>query len=352
MADVADDALVALADSGPEYDPFDSGFLLANHGPMVVDALLAMGLDDEVIPWVERYMPRLSGQPVRRERITGDWKQALGDLSRFRDWVDVFDDQMSDAPWEDVLNRWIPRLAPGTSGGVHGAIRTAHAVRMLDRGESAPRICELAQGLGYWAASYRTLPKSSAPSAGLLPSEALRHLEQLDEEDRKGWIRFTDPIGKLTSLPSFGDAADLVDTEQDPSYLLSDLTRAFAAILVTNVETVNPRALCHGLTAGGATRLMLDHLSPEATASSLLYNWQLAAAFYCALVLDAPAQKVDLPEESADELISEALQCPDEHGIKVTEACLREYQLDPDPMFLVSARETTRRLNVVGLNLY
>ena len=47
MADVADDALVALADSGPEYDPFDRGFLLANHGPMVVDALLAMGREDE-----------------------------------------------------------------------------------------------------------------------------------------------------------------------------------------------------------------------------------------------------------------------------------------------------------------
>ena len=352
MPDVADDALEALANSGPEYDPFGPGFSLANHGPMVVDALLAMGQDAEVIPWVERYLPRLAGQPERRERIGADWHEALGDLGRVRDWVDAFDDQLSDAPWEVVLNRWIPRLAPGTSGGVHGAIRTAHAVRMLDRGQSAPRIGELAQGLGYWAATYKALPKSTAPSAALLPSEALRHLEQLDEEDRKGWIRFTDPIDKLASLPSFGGAADLIDTEQEPSYLLSDLTRAFAAILVTNNETVNPRALCHGLTAGGATRLMLDHLSPEAVASSLLYNWQLAAAFYCALVLDAPAQEVDLPEERADELIGEALECPDEHGIKVTEACLREYQLDPDPMFLVSARETTRRLNVVGLNLY
>ena len=352
MVDVADEALVALADRGPEYDPFHRGFSFSNHGPMVVDALLAMGRDDEVIPWLERYLPRLSGQPERRERITADWNEALGDLSRVRDWVDVFDDQLADTPWEEVLNQWIPRLAPGTYGGVHGSIRTAHAVRMLDRGESAPRIGELAQGLGYWAATYETLPRSSASSAGLLPSEALRHLEQLDEEDRKGWILFTDPIGKLASLPSFGEAADLVDTGQNPSYLLSDLTRAFAAILLTNNESVNPRALCHGLTAGGATRLMLDHLSPEATASSLLYNWQLTAAFYCALVLELPAQKVDLPQEGADELISEALQCPDEHGIKVTEACLREYQFNPDPMFLVSARETTRRLNVVGLNLY
>lgn len=352
MADVADDALLAMADRGPEYDPFDSGFFLANHGPMVVDALLAMGRDDEVVPWVERYLPRLSEQPERRERIGTDWNEALGDLSRVRDWVDAFDDQLSDAPWEVVLNRWIPRLAPGTSGGVHGALRTAHAVRMLGRGQSAARVGELAQGLGYWAASYKTLPTSSAPSAGLLPSEALRHLEQLDEEDRKGWIRFTDPIGKLTSLPSFSEAADLVDTEQDPSRLVSDLTRAFAAILVTNNDAVNPRALCHGLTAGGATRMMLDHLSPEATASSLLYNWQLAAAFYCALVLEVPAQKAELPAERAEELIGEALECPDEHGLKVTEACLREYQFDQDPMFLVCARETTRRLNVVGLNLY
>src|SRR5260370_4662871 len=50
IPDVAADALVALADSGPEYDPFDSGFSLANHGPIVVDALLALGRDDNVIP--------------------------------------------------------------------------------------------------------------------------------------------------------------------------------------------------------------------------------------------------------------------------------------------------------------
>jgi hypothetical protein len=58
------------------------------------------------------------------------------------------------------------------------------------------------------------------------------------------------------------------------------------------------------------------------------------------------------PQEAIDEIIDEALQCPDEHGIKVTETCLREYESTPDPVLLVTALFTTRRLNEVGINLY
>ena len=98
--------------------------------------------------------------------------------------------------------------------------------------------------------------------------------------------------------------------------------------------------------------MMRPHLSPETTEATLRYGWQTAAAFYCAIVLDPPTLRVAPPPETIDDIIDEALQCPDEHGIKVTETCLREYEHRPDPVFLVAALSTTRRLNEVGINLY
>jgi hypothetical protein len=350
---VLDDALGVLRGTGPEYEVFGGRFCLANHGTMVAEALCAMGRDDAVLPWVERYRTRLSAPPAPIDPISpSEWRGALGDFARASDWTRFFEVELAQYGWTEVANRWIPRLAPGMYGGVHGAIRTAHAIRSVATVETPLRVHELAEGFAYWASQYRPLPESRGASAGLLPSAALRRVEQLDRAQRTGYMLFTQPIDRLQFLPSFAGVADLVDTDLDPSSFLSDLTEAVAAVLVTNVATVMPRGLSHALTGGAFARMMLGHVSTDATASALRYGWQLAAAFYAALVLEPPAIGVEAPAESVDDLFDEALACPDEHGIKVLEACLREHALNPSPVYLVAARETTRRLNVLGLNLY
>jgi hypothetical protein len=128
---------------------------------------------------VERYRPRLEPKPEPRERIDpSDWRGALGDMSRVRDWADFFADELADADWAVVANRWLPRLAPGMVGGVHGAIRTAHAVRSVGRKATPGRVQELAEGLGYWAAQYEELPRDNSAPKRLRPSEAIAVLEQ------------------------------------------------------------------------------------------------------------------------------------------------------------------------------
>ena len=351
--DVLDEALEMLRGTAPEFDPFGMGFCLANHAPMAVEAMCAMGRPDAVIPWVERYRGYLSDAPAARDPISqSQWREALGDFGRATDWVNFFDAKLAEASWSDVLNRWVPRLAPASfGGGTHGVLRVAHAARSLGQTETALRRRELAEALGFWAARYETLPESHGASASLRPSEALRRVEQLDLNDRTRWLLFTQPIAKLSALPSFGSVVDLVDAEGDASEFLSDLTEAIAALLVTNVATVPPRALAHALTAGAATRLMLPYLTPQATVRSLRYGWQVSAAFYAALVLEPAAETATAPDESIDDLIDEAIACPDEHGIKITEACLREYRLNPNPVYLVAARESTRRLVKTGVPL-
>ena len=348
MGNAVDEALGLLADTGPEYEAFGGRISFANHGPMVIDALVALGRADTVLEWAERYRPRLDPKPDKRAPIEpSDWRSALGDMSRARDWADFFDSELADSPWQEVANRWLPRLAPGTAFGVHGAIRTAHAVRNVGRATSAARVHELAEGLAYWAAQYGELPRQRARARNLLPSRALNELEQLDRSERANTLLFTDAFRKLVDVPAFAAATDLIDTH-DLSVTLSDLALVFSGVLIANNATVNPRGLSHSLTGA----MLQPHLSPDVTEVTLRYGWQMAAAFYCAVVLEPPTTEVAPPPEAIDEIIDEALQCPDEHGIKVTEACLREYESTPEPVLLVAALSTTRRLNEVGINLY
>jgi hypothetical protein len=349
---VLDDALELLAGTAPEFDPFNVGVCISNHAPMTAEALCALGRGDVVIPWVERYGKYLTATPPGIEPIApAEWRSALGDYARISDWIVFFSDELADADWIDVVNRWMPRLAPGGALGIHGVVRVAHAMRGLGWNDTATRRHELAVALAYLAAVYETLPERPGAGGRLRPSEALARIEQLPLQDRTGWRLFTQPLEKLRGLPSFATVTDMVDFEGGPSEFLTDLTEAVAGLLVTNAAVVGPRALAHALTAGAATRMMLPYLSDEATVVSLRYGWQIAASFYAGLVLEPAATDVAPPVESIDELIDEAVACLDEHGIKTLEACLREYAINPEPVYLAAARETTRCLETMGLHL-
>ena len=162
-AEAMEEALGLLAKTGPEY-----AGRLANHGPMAAEALVVLGRPDAVVPWVESYRRRLYEHPAggHADRPKA-WREALGQDDRVGDWIVFFDRQVEERPWKDVLAEWVPRLAPGViAAAFHGVIRTAHAVRSLDARESRARRRELAEGLGYWAATYEVLPESRrAPRA-------------------------------------------------------------------------------------------------------------------------------------------------------------------------------------------
>jgi Questin oxidase-like len=152
MATTMDDVLDILHGTGPEF-----GGGLANHGPMAAEAMLALGRPDAVLPWVERYKSRLQDRPAHSQPIAREaWRDALGHINRVGDWVAFFDHQLAEAPWQDVVRSWVPRLSPALiAAATHGLIRTSHAVRSLGVSETPQRLHELAEGLGFWAAHYR-----------------------------------------------------------------------------------------------------------------------------------------------------------------------------------------------------
>src|SRR5262245_5341001 len=111
MDSTFDEALERLRGTGSEL----AGSVAPNHGPMAADALVALGCDDLVVAWADRYRQQLDAMPAPNSRVTVEnWAQALGAIDRFGDWVAFFRSQLAEAPWQIVFDEWIVRLLPAT----------------------------------------------------------------------------------------------------------------------------------------------------------------------------------------------------------------------------------------------
>ena len=336
--DVMDEALDMMSKLAP----------LTNHGPMAAEALVALGRADKVIPWVEGYKKRFAfGYPEARRPLTREnWREALGDGDRVTDWTNFFGRELEEAAWPQVLERWSAELAPGlAAAAAHGLIRTGHAVRSLSGRETDLRRRELAAGLGYWAAYYQPLPEAqNAKAERLTPAQAVERVPLLPTEKRSGAGSIMVGLQRLKDFPPFSGAADLVETTDDASRFLSELTETFATVYLKNVNRGNVITLVHTITGATAIRSLLPFLSPPTTRRALRYGWQVAAALYSISGSASPNRLPEAEEIKPDDLTERAAASQDEHAIKFTEACLREYKLNPKPVYLQAARDAVGRL--------
>src|SRR5215470_7844515 len=212
MNNTFDEALQLLRGSGSEV----AGGVAPNHGPMAAEALVALGRDDIVVAWADRYRRKLNAMPPSKSPITTkDWAQALGAIDRFADWVAFFRTQLAKAPWRAVFREWIGHLLPATpSAGAHGLIRTAHAVRALADNETGLRVEEFGVALAYWAAYYRKLPGTPRLAGALDLGDALRRIPLfLSGQSRPGMPR---EVYLRVMQSHGGEFSEAVDGAADP----------------------------------------------------------------------------------------------------------------------------------------
>jgi len=340
MSAEMDEALDMLTRYGPEYQ---GG--LANHAPMVADALVAMGRSDAVLPWVSDYSRSLEEKSVGRQQIlASSWKEALGDFGRHADWVTFFQEQLKENSWESVLARWVEQLAPGlAAAAAHGLLRTAHSVRSLEENVNDLRLKELAEGLGYWASRYQTLPISDeAPAFKGPPHSVISEVPLLDRSGRGGAF-ITDRLEKLYGFEPFASTIHLLEDSGNVVATLSDLTRVFVRIYL-----MNPRksliAFVHAVTGPSSLRILLPYLSEGTKRRALLYAWQLAAAIYSTNAEILYSSEMETQEIEQEDVIDRAVESGDEHAIKFTEVCLREHKANPDPIFITAALHASHQL--------
>lgn len=309
---------------------------------MASEALIRLGRPESVLPWAEAYRRRLDGHPVATDPIAlTEWRTALGDPRRIGDWIRFFDETLAGVPWRTAVGTWVPRLSPGLmAGATHGLIRTAHAVRSLVELETPPRLHELAEGLAYWAARYQELPgRPSDDAESLTPQSALARLPRFTGA-QAGLI--FEAVKGLDQRPSFAGAIDLVDTAGDLSRFISDVTATFAAAFLANPAA--PIAFVHSVTAPSALRMLAPHLADDDARRAARYAWQASAAIYCWYAETIPSASAEAEDWNREDLIDRAVSTGDEHGFKFTEACLREYSIDPQPIYVAAATAWVGRL--------
>ncbi|MFG2115332.1 questin oxidase family protein [Streptomyces sp. NPDC048718] len=314
---ILDEALQRLHTTGPEHHG-----RLSNHAPMAVEALAAHGRAAAVHRWLDRYAPKLDEFPSRVAPVTdATWADALGDIRRAADWIDFFDRELAGRPWRAVLAEWWPRLLTGLYGAAtHPLIRVGHAVRTLLATEdaaaevTAPRLAELGQALGYWAA--RHLPVTGvAPLPG-----ARRAADALDAVPPLAERRdiFPDRLALVTGLPVWADG---VTEPESVRARLTELVHAATHRYATHGHG-EATMLVHSATAPNAVLRVLPALPHAQWAPSLAAAWTAAAAVTAMYGAAAPRPATAPGSLTAEELVALALAHGDEHVIKLTDTAL------------------------------
>ncbi len=336
-AGAMDEALVRLAPYGPDLQ---NG--LTNHAPMAAEALCTMGRPEAVSPWLDRYSALLVPRSAPNGRIDPrEWQGALGRLDLFPEWTTYFEEELEEAPWRGVASRWSGRLMPAVcASALHGVIRVAHAVRSLERSESALRKRELAEGLAYWASAHQTLPTVAGDRRRSTPLRALAAVPVVPSEKRRFTGTIVSSLEALAEFPEFAPVIDSIDPSSSPSRALSDVSEAFARAYLANAHDVlTTIVFLHAITGAAAIRLLLPLLDTSAAEEAVRYGWQAGCALYAAFAIRSPVEgDVEPPPEDPRTLADLAVAHGDEHAIKLTEACLREHERLPSSTYLAAAR--------------
>jgi hypothetical protein len=345
----------ALNDALERFDGW--GYLdvpgFAFHGPMGAEVLSTLGHDDLVAAWAEQY--KLRHQPLevpRRSarldaRDESSWGPALGDASRVGDWADVFDRELESERWQDVVGRWVPVLLPGYGGGLtHGLLRVAHAVRAMpvDQTGSALLTGELAKGLAFWAAAFKTLPGQPELHGRLSVEEAVSRLPR----PREPWSLIeAGSFARMGELRDYPGAVDALGPPAGADAALSNLSAAFCRTMLAHPE-VFAVPLVHMVTPIAAARTLLPVLPVPARDLVYARLWQVGAAIVSAFTPSPAHRQVAVPEPgdvpTIAEVVAEAVEHQDVHALKFTEACAREYAVRPDPVYVLAAQHVVAQL--------
>ncbi len=345
MNSVLDDALERLRGTGPEVGG-DGG---PNHGPMAAEALMALGCSDEVPQWVDRYRQELGPMPEAVSPVTaGTWQEALGAIGRIGDWQAFLRTELAEAPWPAVFARWLPRLIPGTmAAGTHGLIRTAHAVRAVAEAETPLRVEEFGTALAYWAAYYLTLPGVPHLQGSLDLIQAIDRIPRIGRNrERLGMRREGVPrefVRVVEGYPEFPEAVNTFGAHGMVETTLSALTEMGARLYLAHASA-HPLVFVHAVTGPAALRILLPHLPAGMREVALAYTWQALAAWVAAFGGDTPVAPDDSTPPSEPEIVERAVDTGDPHAIKFAEACVREYRLTRQPVYLTAALDWPNRL--------
>jgi hypothetical protein len=290
------------------FGAFYRGYL-ANHLPMALVALDQMGADDARLARFEREYVTTHLEPIGKDPA-------------FQGAVEKLAARISQEGRDAVLRSELERLVAGMgSGAFHGAIRTAYA---LESGSER----EMAHALAYWSLAFAPLPEPPAFTGRESPVEVLASIAG-DRRFAKRRFPGNNIAERLANAAKHPEFATLV-ARVDPDKLDLD---SLAAAVVRVYAASNDFTMLHGITGTHAFGLLAPHATQLPRA--LGHLWQALVAAY--LGAGSPAVERDaLAGNSAlawEHIHALAIQCSDEHDVKLAYSCWREHARTGDDLY-------------------
>jgi hypothetical protein len=316
--------------------------LLANHLPMVLEAMGRLGASPERLEEyaafynTEHAVPPM---PPRVAPLTEDtWRSAIGRREREADLRDFFAETVSRMGGAEAIRRYLPEMFPGVAASAtHGLMRLAYAVLRRDE-------AEIGNALGYWAATYLHFPVRAGealPPAG--PVELVLAMQR--EPGFRGitvsstllwkWIEHMGTMPEFqVLLGRMRPEAGILETLREASLALYAGTMSFEAL--------------HAVTGCHWLRLVAPYVDePEVLCA---YWWENVLALYARIGLpdlpDADAmeawRRLPLPDDA--EIAAAAVASDDEHHHSLTFSAFEEYAFTGDRLYKVVA---ARRVGLI-----
>ncbi len=337
VLDKAGIAAPFIAETGRRSGEFPD--YLANHVPMVLEAMARLGASRDRLAEYERYyvdVHRVPFPPAASAPITAaDWRSHLGDRSRETDYRQFFAREVDRLGSDAAIRHYMPVLADGVAASAtHGLMRLAYAVLRDDDDE-------IAIALGYWAAPYLALPVLAHPGPVeepvalvlmMQPIEAFRHVQP-------GSTLLWRWITAMGELPEFLALRGHVRRD---AQLLTTMRQAS---LAHYAATMSFEAL-HAVTGSHWLRLVSPHVD-DAPALQARF-WEVVMSLYSKIGMpDLPsAAQLDAwratPVPPDSEIAAAAVASNDEHDHSLVFSALEEFKVTGDPLYRVVAARRVR----------
>ena len=201
---------------------------------------------------------------------------------------------------------------------------------------------ELAAGLAYWAARYQTLPGQPTLSGRLALTDAVARLPRLDPTTVAPDPGIGSRLELLWQVSDLPDALAAWGPDTAPLDALDDLVDQAAHVLLTRRR--EPIALCHAVTAPAAVRMIWTSIPTAQHHVTIASCWQLVGSIIAAFASTPDPGEPTPPTATPDDLARRAVEHGDEHVIKLTEACLRQFALTGSDTFLATAEAFRHRI--------
>ncbi len=330
----------------------------STHGPMAVEALECLGLAHLAPAWARAYRVEQGLAPIPLEAPLSDaeLESSLGDEGKRGAWIARMDRELEENPWQDVARRWLPRLVPAAScDAAHGLIRVSHALRSLGRSETPERVHELAEAIAYWASAYREIPGKPGRGTPALASQAIATVPTVPVSEQVWQGSITDRVNALVHLAGFEEAVSALAPGDDFALFADDLALTSARLYLANADRARTIDFIHAVDGVYAVRELLPYLDTNTGRDLLFYGWQTVAALHASGGGPLEPNRVQAPAPAEiPALVDRAIEVGGAHAIKFAQACLAEYQNQPDPLFhaaladmVIKMEELKERLGLV-----